>query len=102
MGKEKTRLEREAGTVKAMIALFCKDNHRHDSRGLCAQCKGLADYSSDRLRACRYSEKKPTCRKCTTHCYKPEYRDRVREVMRYVGPRMFSRHPVLALRHLFF
>ena len=102
MGKEKTRLKREARTVKAMIALFCKDNHCHDGPGLCAQCMGLAEYSSERLRACKYGEKKPTCRKCPTHCYKPEYRDRVREVMRYAGPRMLSRHPVLVLRHLLF
>lgn len=102
MGKEKTRLEREARTVKAMIALFCKDNHPHGGPGLCLQCMGLAEYSYERLRACRYGEKKPTCRKCTTHCYKPEYRDQVRAVMRYAGPRMLLRHPVLALRHLLF
>ena len=42
---------------------------------------------------------KPVCSKCPVHCYRPELRERIRGVMRYAGPRMLYRHPVLALRH---
>jgi hypothetical protein len=100
MGKEKTRLKREAETVNGMITIYCKGRHRGE--GLCPECAELQAYSLERLEKCRYGENKTTCRKCTTHCYKPEYRERIREVMRYAGPRMLARHPVLALRHLLF
>jgi hypothetical protein len=102
MIKKKSKLAREEKTVSVMISLYCKGNRHFVGKELCPQCAELSVYSSERLEKCRYGEKKPTCRKCATHCYKPEYRDRVREVMRYAGPRMLSRHPVLALRHLLF
>jgi hypothetical protein len=34
------------------------------------------------------------------HCYKPDMREKVRAVMRYAGPRMLRRHPVLSVLHL--
>jgi len=40
------------------------------------------------------------CNLCQVHCYSEAMRARVREVMRYAGPRMPLRHPWLALRHL--
>ncbi|MCK5227056.1 MAG: nitrous oxide-stimulated promoter family protein, partial [Desulfobulbaceae bacterium] len=40
-----------------------------------------------------------TCGNCPIHCYKPKMRKKVREVMRYAGPRMIWRHPFLALCH---
>jgi hypothetical protein len=58
------------------------------------------DYARVRLDTCRYGTEKPTCATCPTHCYKPVMRERVREVMRYSGPRMLKRHPVLAVAHL--
>lgn len=100
MPVRKTRLDREAETVSAMIAVFCKGHHRNRGRGLCAACSELADYALLRLKNCRYGINKPVCRNCKTHCYKPEYRDRIRDVMRYGGPRMLGKHPVLAVMHL--
>ena len=38
--------------------------------------------------------------KCPVHCYEAAMRERVRQVMRYAGPRMLLRHPILALLHL--
>jgi hypothetical protein len=34
------------------------------------------------------------------HCYKPAMREQIRVVMRYSGPRMAQRHPLLAAAHL--
>ncbi|MCP4593416.1 MAG: nitrous oxide-stimulated promoter family protein, partial [bacterium] len=43
---------------------------------------------------------KGPCSKCEVHCYKPQMRARVQAVMRYAGPRMMTRHPVMGLRHV--
>lgn len=93
------RLTREAATLQAMIALFCRG--RHDTKaGLCAECANLETYALRRLDACRYGAEKPVCAKCPTHCYAPARRQSIREVMAFAGPRMLRRHPVLAVRHL--
>jgi hypothetical protein len=98
------RLTREERTIVAMVALYCRDQHgaevRRDADGACAECAELLAYARLRLVRCRYGADKPTCAKCPTHCYKPAMRERVREVMRYSGPRMLKSHPVLALAHL--
>ena len=98
------RLAREEKTIAAMIALYCRDHHEtapHDSGdGLCPECADLLAYARLRLEKCRYGAEKPTCANCETHCYRPAMRERVREVMRYSGPRMLRRHPVLAVAHL--
>jgi hypothetical protein len=98
------RLAREGKTVAAMIALYCRDHHGtapHEAGdGLCSECADLLAYARLRLEKCRYGAEKPTCANCETHCYRPVMRERVREVMRYSGPRMLRRHPVLAVAHL--
>lgn len=94
-----TRIAREKKTIALMITMYC---NRHHSRGdgLCNECLKLLDYAEKRLDKCLFNKDKPTCTKCTVHCYKPDMRERVRIVMRYSGPRMIYRHPVLALHHL--
>ena len=90
---------REEKTVAAMIALYCRDHHATvDS--LCAECEALLDYAHARLEHCPYQERKSTCAKCPIHCYKPAMRERMRAVMRYAGPRMLFRHPLMAVLHL--
>jgi hypothetical protein len=34
------------------------------------------------------------------HCYKPAMREKIKNVMRYSGPRVTFRHPILALFHV--
>ncbi|MEI6450422.1 MAG: nitrous oxide-stimulated promoter family protein [Actinomycetes bacterium] len=98
------RLAREARTIAAMIAMYCREHHgeeaARDPDGHCPDCAELMAYARLRLDRCRYGADKPTCAKCTTHCYKPALRERVRVVMRYSGPRMIKAHPVLAAAHL--
>jgi hypothetical protein len=99
------RLVREEKTVAAMIALYCRDHHAggpagQAGDGLCPECAELLDYARLRLEKCRYGADKPTCANCKTHCYRPAMREQARVVMRYSGPRMLMRHPVLAVAHL--
>jgi predicted RNA-binding Zn-ribbon protein involved in translation (DUF1610 family) len=103
-GRPPRRLAREEKTITAMIALSCRDQHGTQAddggEGLCPACGELLAYARVRLEKCRYGAEKPTCANCATHCYGPAMRERVREMMRYSGPRMLRRHPVLAVAHL--
>lgn len=102
-GRPPRRLAREEKTIAAMIALYCRDHHADvvgPDGGLCEECSALLEYARLRLAKCRYGVDKPTCANCETHCYRPEMRARVRVVMRYSGPRMLRRHPVLTAAHI--
>lgn len=97
------RLKREQATMEAMLRLNCSDNHDRtavDAEGLCPECAGLLAYSRKRLAACPFGPEKPTCVNCQIHCYGRRQREDMREVMRYAGPRMLLRHPVLAIAHV--
>jgi hypothetical protein len=97
------RLARELATIRAMVGIYCRDLHgaRGATRGdLCPDCRGLMDYATRRLDRCVFGDDKPTCANCNVHCYNAAMREQVRVVMRYAGPRMMWRHPVLALAHI--
>lgn len=98
-GKDR-RMIREYRTIEAMIGIYCGDHHGKNTDGLCPSCSSLLGYARRRLDLCPFQENKTTCAHCPVHCYKPDMREQVREVMRYAGPRMTFRHPVLALFHL--
>ncbi|MHB8864804.1 MAG: nitrous oxide-stimulated promoter family protein [Pirellulaceae bacterium] len=91
--------KRETTTIRAMIGIYCDDHHQTHGT-LCVDCEALFEYAQARLGKCPFGDDKPVCADCTIHCYKPAMRERVRQVMRYAGPRMMLRHPVLAAAHL--
>jgi hypothetical protein len=93
------RMARERKTVEAMIDLYCHGQHE-TSNGLCPHCSALRDYARQRLEKCPFQQGKTTCAKCPVHCYKLDKRQQIRTVMRYAGPRMLYRHPLMALQHL--
>jgi hypothetical protein len=92
------RLRREARTLEVMVTMYCKAHH--SSKTPCQDCQGLLSYALDRLDKCPYGWEKPVCNQCHIHCYKKAMREQIRMVMRYVGPRMLLRHPVLAIFHM--
>lgn len=93
------RLAREARTLQAMIEIYCRGNHSTQV-GLCPGCQQLTNYALARLDRCPFQENKSTCANCKVHCYKPEVRKQIRVVMRYSGPRILWKHPILAVMHL--
>ena len=93
------RMARERKTFMTMLTMYCHDCHQ-TSIGLCASCEQLQAYAFERSSHCPFQADKPTCLKCSVHCYKPEMLAQVRDVMRYAGPKMMMRHPALALLHL--
>ncbi|USB32999.1 nitrous oxide-stimulated promoter family protein [Paenibacillus sp. YPG26] len=105
------RINREKLTVSFMIGRYCSGHHDRASRvhscdngsrtlKLCRECYTLHRYAMKRLNLCQFGEEKSTCVECKVHCYKPGQRLQIKEVMRYSGPRMLLRHPVLTMRHL--
>jgi len=97
---EFVRRRREFKTISIMLRMYCRLHHSPKGKLLCADCLELHDYSRRRIDRCVFGDEKPTCANCTVHCYKAVMRERVREMMRWAGPRMMWRHPVLAVRHL--
>ena len=82
-----------------MIRLYCTSHHGTRTV-LCKSCAALESYAMSRLDRCPYFLNKPTCVNCPTHCYIPDMREQARAVMRYAGPRMLIKHPILALFHI--
>ncbi len=95
----KGRLEREKKTVSLLIRLYCAAHHG-GRRALCPDCLRIETYAHGRIDRCRFAAAKPVCSLCPVHCYRPAERERIRVVMRWAGPRMLPRHPLLALGHL--
>ena len=108
---------KELRVLGDFIALYCREHHRGEERApfrfrddrlrdtldgkspeLCRECARLLNHGAAKLLLCPY-DPKPACRKCPTHCYAPGYRERVREVMRFSGPRMVRRGRLHYLLH---
>ena len=110
----------EAEMVSQMIALWCRAHHDaaltsedavaddlantvclgHRDIRLCSDCAELRDYAIARIKHCPHMDTKTFCSACPTHCYKPEMRERIREVMRWSGPRMLRYRPIPAIKHV--
>ena len=95
-----SKREREQYVVLQMIGLYCKKKHGSKGGALCKECQTLKDYAWQRSEQCPFMETKTFCSNCKVHCYKPAMREKIREVMRFSGPRMMLYHPVLAVSHV--
>ena len=95
--EEKRRKEQRV--VEEMIVLYCRKNHG-SKEGVCKECRELLEYAKARSEKCPFMEQKSFCSNCRVHCYKPAMRERIRQVMRFSGPRMLFYHPLLALWHV--
>lgn len=93
-----TRIEREKKTVRLMIGLYCR--HKLHLDNVPDFYRSLAEYACRRLDSCKFGENKTTCKHCTVHCYGSLQRERIREIMRWAGPRMLLYAPLDVIRHL--
>lgn len=84
-------------TVELMINLYCQK--KHGTKVLCLECETLKAYAMKRLDRCPFGDDKPACKACKVHCYYTVQREKIREVMRYSGPRMIFYFPFEYLRH---
>lgn len=98
--------------------IYCRGRHRDAGRAelaspgvelgvygdrvpmVCARCAELLRYAEGRRAFCP-KDPKPFCSHCDTHCYAPEMRDLMRDVMRYAGPRsVVHGYAIAGVRHL--
>lgn len=101
--KLKKKIQKEQDTVELMIRLYCKGKHKNYEKGrLCDECQELLEYSKARSANCPFMENKTFCNNCKVHCYKDEKRQKIKQVMKYSGPRMVFHHPVMAIQHVYY
>jgi predicted amidophosphoribosyltransferase len=89
---------KEKEIVSKMISLYCRKKHHHND--LCEACQALKTYALKRLSLCQFGEEKTACSNCSVHCYKPDYRQKMKAVMRYSGPWMVLYHPIYSIKHV--
>ena len=92
--------QKELSVVKMMIEFYCHHNHHTKHHELCPECQELYEYVVFRRSKCPWGDNKPFCANCPIHCYKPDMRQKIRDVMRFSGPRITFVHPIIAMRHL--
>lgn len=95
------RIEYEKRVVRTMIGIYCKAHHKFRD-GLCEECEELATYYERRVERCPLGENKLSCKICKIHCSEQMHREKIRQVMRFAGPRMIFSHPLMALRHRYY
>jgi len=90
--------DRKVVGEKALSEVLCAADHKHGT--LCLDCAALLEHGIKKRAVCPL-EPKPTCRNCHIHCYTPEYRQRIREIMAYSGRKFILRGRLDYLWHYF-
>jgi Nitrous oxide-stimulated promoter len=97
------RIEKEKTTIELMVNLYCNKKHKTKrySEELCEECSELLEYANKRLSLCKFGENKSSCYKCKIHCYKKDMKEKVKEIMKFSGPRLIIYDPIELIRHAF-
>lgn len=93
-----SRLDTEKKVFEKMVFIYCENKHEGNSP--CLECSEIIDYGLKKIDNCIYGENKPFCSKCNIHCYEENMKKKVKDIMRYSGPRIFFYHPIVSLKHL--
>ena len=93
---KKSRVEKEKAMIVKMIEIYYKNK----AHGTPEEREELKAYALKRLDNCRHGDDKSFCSHCTTQCYSPKYKAKIKEVMRYSGPRIIFYHPLMAINHV--
>jgi len=84
MTDNERKKEKEFATLKRFVEVYCNNHHGTTDDQVCDECAELLEYGRHRLENCPY-DPKPKCKDCPTHCYRPKYREKVKEIMRFSG-----------------
>lgn len=94
---EKKR-DREKKVITEMVKLYCRKNHK--SGELCDECKEVLNYSLKRIDNCKFMETKTFCSNCKSPCYSLKMKEKIKQIMKFSGPRMLLYHPILVIYHI--
>ena len=112
-------LQRDLKVLALFIGLYCR--HRHENAVkqparmkscdvtavagrevmVCNDCTKLLKHAIVKRTFCPM-DPKPQCKHCPSHCYAPEYRAKIQEVMRFSGKKMLLSGRLDYLFHLLF
>jgi hypothetical protein len=118
MGEDRTLSCKEIGDIKTLmkfVGIYCRENHEADKLRfsmrrlnvetiaaeehlLCPDCTKLLRYGLSMRLKCPHSPK-PMCKKCETQCYKGEYKEKIREIMKFSGMYLVKRGRIDLLYH---
>ena len=93
--------------LEQFIQIYCETKHRGAEKtekaglSLCAECHETLGYSRTRRQLCHF-DPKPTCKNCKVHCYKPDQRQRIKDIMRHSGMHLIKRGRIDMLLHYLF
>ena len=107
------RQQKDLRILISFVALFCRSRHgglrsvplepevaplSGKPQLFCPECVDLVGYAAKRLNNCPLKPK-PSCKKCHVHCYRPDYRQKIREIMAWSGKRLLLRGRLDLLFH---
>ena len=99
--------EKDIQVLREFIQIYCDTQHKDRAKtskngvNLCEECRETLEYASWRREVCPL-DPKPTCKNCKIHCYKPEQRAKIKEIMRVSGMTLIKRGRIDLLFHYFF
>lgn len=99
------------------VSIFCRERHRgeksplalrqidvkdlvKDGIFLCDDCRRIIRYAVTMRLRCPHAPK-PPCKKCPTKCYHPEYRQKIREIMKFSGIHLIKHGRLDMIYHYF-
>jgi hypothetical protein len=116
-GLHLTRKEKKDLKILALFtSVYCHDHHGTEKKCLsgldpqlalleryscCDECRNFLLYAIERRINCPLNDK-PVCKHCKVHCYRTEYREKVRVIMRYSGKSLIKKGRLDLLWHYFF
>jgi len=75
-------IEQDIEILREFTALYCRENHNEEE--MCPACRATLEYAIERRRKCPM-DPKPKCKDCQVHCYRPQQRQAIREIMKFGG-----------------
>ena len=99
MEKLREKQEKEISAMTEMIGIFCRDLHRTDGAQLCPECEELLEYVKNRIASCPQGSGKYFCSECKTHCFAPNRRQKIKQIVEYSRPDGLLRSPLVNIRH---
>ncbi len=99
------KLRRDLRVLAKFVEVHCRDRHERasvaparlktldldalgsGSSDLCPACSKLLAHAFAKRVRCPL-DPKPACKHCSAHCYQPQYREDIRNIMRYSGRRL--------------